>query len=148
MPEQYFIRGTFQPLDRAAIESARKVLSARNRKLTVYVQISPRGPEAPFSFEQVKEMWKRAFLGETEIGILQVVPSGGPVPLGIEVVPERNEERHLRDQLSETAHKSSFWNTKGLHSSVVRAIDSFEDDWREYLNGHSADLLSQPVGPE
>lgn len=143
MHDEYsYVIGNFQPLTKSSINTVREILFDHRKKMNVYVRKNQRGPDAPWTFEQVKNMWETIFDVEANMGNLFVYKANGEIPKGnrIEIIDAESEERKARNTLTGISHISydPLWEHEAVPISVARIVASFNDEsWREYIGSCS-----------
>lgn len=121
-----FICGEFQPLTTAAILTVRRNLFKAGKTI-IYVRPRERGPEAPFSFEEIEAMWEEAFPTMVSAGIIEIVQTDDKVPTGErELSWNQDTEKEARSNLR---YNNLIWPLE-IPNSVRLAINSFTDEWR------------------
>ena len=139
----FYLAGRFQPLVKNDVVAVRRALGEGNI-VRVYIQTLPRGPEAPFSFEQVKEMWLAAIhVHATDENFFLLRDDGDKI--GSSIDADEGQQKKALSRLKQYNSFSPLTPLPELSYDVVKAIYSFDDDWKQYLNGSRSDLLPEPL---
>lgn len=139
----FYLAGRFQPLVKNDALAARRALSEGN-VVRIYIQEEQRGPEAPFSFDQVRGMWLAAIhVHATGDNFFIMKDNGARIGARIGTDESQREKALLR--LKQYNSFTPLMPLPELSYDIVKTIYTFDDDWKRYLNGSSPDLLSEPL---
>lgn len=129
------IAGDFQPLTRATVEAAREVLNDTDFLDVLVRPKSCRTPEAPFSFEEIKQMWKAAF---PDVGHIYVEQSDAQLPIIGAPHVDWPAKGSFYESDSEQLARLGLACTRPYYVSLINyhvgcKIAEFSDDWKKVL---------------
>jgi len=130
-----FILGDFQPVLRAQTEAVHAALGEAEKTFVAVRVNERRSPDAPFSFDEVREMWLAQFPDEPRLEIKrasewQAPPEAKEIawPLPTSIFKDDTEEV-ARAGLSIT--KPAY--VCAMNWNVGEAIGKFATDWRQFI---------------